>query len=324
MSPEKAWTTIEELARYEEEGWNDATFPMRGSLNHNIEQVPKIKECQVNMLMKEAISLTEKSENMCGLLSNEIRIIETLSPDMMRKIRVHKAPHKASHHLREIPVVDQPKPQVLPNFSPLDVNLGDKRGPIKPHSPDNFKMMAVDKSTINTSLWPHVASFHHKDMYCYYYPCIDDPKKHMDLNQGLGGGGYLKDYMRVVAGTDGDEKGTEVMKDKISQEHVYEEEVPLNNNIGKKSGDLVEMPSEAVEQGMDDHVPDEIDGAKCEQVPNHVINKDEELGSEREELENELKSREEPAVLQVKFVDMEGQMQQLMEELKKSQKNAFF
>ncbi|GJU76219.1 60S ribosomal protein L10 [Tanacetum coccineum] len=43
-----------------------------------------------------------------------------------------------------------------------------------------------------------------------------------------------------------------------------------------------------------------------------------------EELENELTSREELAVLQVEFADMEGQMQQLMEELKKSQNNAFF
>nr|GEW46742.1 retrovirus-related Pol polyprotein from transposon TNT 1-94 [Tanacetum cinerariifolium] len=42
--------------------------------------------------------------------------------------------------------------------------------------------------------------------------------------------------------------------------------------------------------------------------------------SQREELENEVRSREELAVLQVDFVDMEGQMQQLMEELKKSQK----
>ncbi|GJR90188.1 hypothetical protein Tco_0214199 [Tanacetum coccineum] len=33
------------------------------------------------------------------------------------------------------------------------------------------------------------------------------------------------------------------------------------------------MPSEAVEQGMDDHVPDEIDGVKCEQLPNYVVNK---------------------------------------------------
>ncbi|GJS37274.1 hypothetical protein Tco_0535656 [Tanacetum coccineum] len=43
------------------------------------------------------------------------------------------------------------------------------------------------------------------------------------------------------------EKGTESMKDNVSQEHVCKEEVPLNNNIGKESGDIVEMPSEAVE-----------------------------------------------------------------------------
>nr|GEZ23413.1 hypothetical protein [Tanacetum cinerariifolium] len=68
-------------------------------------------------------------------------------------------------------------------------------------------------------------------------------------------------------------KGTEVMKDKVSQEYVCKEEVPLNNNIGKQSGDLVEMQSEVVEQGMDDHVPDEIDGAKSEQALKHVVKK---------------------------------------------------
>ncbi|GJU47505.1 hypothetical protein Tco_1204771 [Tanacetum coccineum] len=69
------------------------------------------------------------------------------------------------------------------------------------------------------------------------------------------------------------DKGTDVMKDKVSQEHVYEEEVPLNHNIEKQIGDFVDMPSEAVEQGMDANVPDEIDDAKGEQVPNHVVKK---------------------------------------------------
>nr|GEX48111.1 hypothetical protein [Tanacetum cinerariifolium] len=63
------------------------------------------------------------------------------------------------------------------------------------------------------------------------------------------------------------------MKDNVSQEHVCEEEVPLNNNIGKQIGDFVDMPSEAVKQGMDANVPDEIDSAKDEQVPNHVVKK---------------------------------------------------
>nr|GEV19380.1 hypothetical protein [Tanacetum cinerariifolium] len=210
------------------------------------------------------------------------------------------------------------------------------------------------------------------------------------------------------------------MKDKVSQEHVCEKDMPLNNNIGKQSGDFVEMPRKAVEQGMDDNVLDEIDNAKGKQVPNHVVKKgnfeflvckqvanpgvhelvykgrplkrkmvymcyvldhqvmqrvsvilsprpfssclvyrpshfsnkgikhckrwywcDPELEikwyrtqlyemhlllnpSQREELENELTRQEELAVFQVEFADMEGQMQQLMEELKKSQKNSCF
>nr|GEV20112.1 hypothetical protein [Tanacetum cinerariifolium] len=68
---------------------------------------------------------------------------------------------------------------------------------------------------------------------------------------------------------EGDEKGTDVMKDKVSKENMCEEEVPLNNNIGKQIGDFVDMSSEAVKQGMNANVPDEIDGAKEEHVPNH-------------------------------------------------------
>ncbi|GJT62889.1 hypothetical protein Tco_1006422 [Tanacetum coccineum] len=126
------------------------------------------------------------------------------------------------------------------------------------------------------------------------------------------------------------------MKDNLSQEHVCEEEVPLNNNIGKVSHDLIEMPSDAVDQGMDDHVPDEIDGVECythfdasiggkkgnlefevwKHVPNHggdelmhlLLNP-----SHREELDNEERSQEELAVIQVEFAVMVGQMQQLKE-----------
>ncbi|GJZ13612.1 hypothetical protein Tco_0548842 [Tanacetum coccineum] len=90
---------------------------------------------------------------------------------------------------------------------------------------------------------------------------------------GLGGGGYLRDYVRVVGGTDDGDKGTDIMKDNVSQKNMCEEEVPLNNNIRKQIGDFVDMPSEAVEQGMDANVPDEINGAKGEQVPNHVVKK---------------------------------------------------
>ncbi|GJY59861.1 heat stress transcription factor B-4-like protein [Tanacetum coccineum] len=71
----------------------------------------------------------------------------------------------------------------------------------------------------------------------------------------------------------GANKVIDVIKDMVSQKNVCEEEVPLNNNIGKQIGDFVDMPSEVVEQGMDATVANEIDGAKGEQVPNHVVKK---------------------------------------------------
>ncbi|GJT24542.1 hypothetical protein Tco_0894479 [Tanacetum coccineum] len=58
--------------------------------------------------------------------------------------------------------------------------------PIKPHSSDSFRMKEVDSLTINTTPSPHVASFPLKDTYCYYRPCIDDPKKHYGFKLGKG------------------------------------------------------------------------------------------------------------------------------------------
>ncbi|GKB86676.1 hypothetical protein Tco_0961242 [Tanacetum coccineum] len=70
------------------------------------------------------------------------------------------------------------------------------------------------------------------------------------------------------------EKGGEKNSNrKDPSRNTCEEEVPLNNNIGKQSGDFVEMPSEVVEHGMDDHVPNKIDGAKGEHVPNYIVKK---------------------------------------------------
>nr|GEZ84455.1 hypothetical protein [Tanacetum cinerariifolium] len=108
---------------------------------------------------------------------------------------------------------------------------------------------------------------------------------------------------------------------------MCEKEVPLNNNIRKQIGDFVDMPNEVVEQRMDANVPDEIDGGKGEQVPNHVVKKgkleyfvckevthpsvNDKKGSKHykrwywndPELENEW---EELVVLQVEFADMKG------------------
>ncbi|GJZ00803.1 hypothetical protein Tco_0518232 [Tanacetum coccineum] len=56
---------------------------------------------------------------------------------------------------RGVPSVDEPKPQPLPNFPPLDVNLGDKRGtnpPINQYSPGSFRMKVIfDEKKLGSS-----------------------------------------------------------------------------------------------------------------------------------------------------------------------------
>ncbi|GJY58000.1 putative ribonuclease H-like domain-containing protein [Tanacetum coccineum] len=73
ISAKKAWATIEELARYEDEGWNDPVAPGEGSLdykNPDIEQLLGVMECKVDTLMKDAISLIGRSESVFGMTSN--------------------------------------------------------------------------------------------------------------------------------------------------------------------------------------------------------------------------------------------------------------
>ncbi|GJW12852.1 hypothetical protein Tco_1578679, partial [Tanacetum coccineum] len=98
--------------------------------------------------------------------------------------------HNTPLSSREVPSFDkpEPQPQPLPNCPPLDASLGTERGlkpPIKPQSPDSFRMKVLDNLTIHTPPSSLVASFHLRDLYCYYRPCIDDPKKHYGFKPGL-------------------------------------------------------------------------------------------------------------------------------------------
>ncbi|GKA63835.1 hypothetical protein Tco_0763441 [Tanacetum coccineum] len=114
--------------------------------------------------------------------------VEPLDETQLKDLGLNTCNHDIPLSSREIPSFDEPEPQLLPNFSPLYVNLGDKRGTdpiIKPHSPDSFRMKVVDPLTIHTPPLPHVASFRPKDKSCYYHPCVDDPKKHYGFKPGL-------------------------------------------------------------------------------------------------------------------------------------------
>ncbi|GJT68529.1 hypothetical protein Tco_1020009 [Tanacetum coccineum] len=89
---------------------------------------------------------------------------------------------------REVPSFDGPEPQPLLHSPSLDVSLGDVIGPeppIKPYSPNSSRMKVVDYLTTQAPPSPHVVNSHPKDVYSYYNPCIDDPKRHYGFKSGL-------------------------------------------------------------------------------------------------------------------------------------------
>ncbi|GJY92029.1 hypothetical protein Tco_0507811 [Tanacetum coccineum] len=158
ISAEKAWATIEELARYEDEGWNDLVTLGEGSLNYenpDIEQLLGVMECKVDTLMKEAISLMGRSESVFGMTSNTVYQLPSkpsrqegfenlVVGKLKEEIRMEKNRVKKIEKItREVPSFDGPEPQPLLNSPSLDVSLGDVIGPeppIKPHSSDSSRM----------------------------------------------------------------------------------------------------------------------------------------------------------------------------------------
>ncbi|GKG35329.1 hypothetical protein Tco_0440483, partial [Tanacetum coccineum] len=69
LRPEVAWETIEDLAQYEEEGWNDPAILEEGRLdyiNPDLEQLLGVMEYKVGTLMEKAISLMGRSESIFG------------------------------------------------------------------------------------------------------------------------------------------------------------------------------------------------------------------------------------------------------------------
>ncbi|GJW42720.1 hypothetical protein Tco_0071519 [Tanacetum coccineum] len=116
--------------------------------------------------------------------------VEPLDHTQLEDLGLNTCNHDIPLSSREVPIFDEPEPQPkpLPNCPSLDASLRNERGlkpPIKPHSPDSFRMKALDNLTIHTPPLSLVASFHLSDLYCYYHPCLDDPKKHYVFKPSL-------------------------------------------------------------------------------------------------------------------------------------------
>ncbi|GKB98048.1 hypothetical protein Tco_0984185, partial [Tanacetum coccineum] len=130
--------------------------------------------------------------------------VEPLDQTQLEDIGLNACNDDIPLSFREVPSFDElkPQPHPLPNCPSLDVSLGDERGPkppIKPHSPNSSRMKEVDNLTIHTPPSPHTASFHPKDVYCYYRSCIDDPKKYYGFKPGLLGhsGSLCVDFLNL-------------------------------------------------------------------------------------------------------------------------------
>ncbi|GKC73635.1 hypothetical protein Tco_1119518 [Tanacetum coccineum] len=116
--------------------------------------------------------------------------VEPLDETPLEDLGSNTSNHDIPLSSRKNPSFDEPEPQPqpFPTFPFLEVDLGeeiDHEPPIKAPSLDSFRMKEVDHLTIHTPPLPHMASFHPKDTYCYYHPCIDDPKKHYGFKPGL-------------------------------------------------------------------------------------------------------------------------------------------
>ncbi|GJV48213.1 hypothetical protein Tco_1438425 [Tanacetum coccineum] len=101
----------------------------------------------------------EEVDETIGILTD----VEPLDYTKLEDIGLNTCSHDLFLSSREVPSFDEPEPQLLLKFSPLDVNLRDKRGtdpPINPYSPGSFRMKAVKPLTIHTSPSPHMAYWH--------------------------------------------------------------------------------------------------------------------------------------------------------------------
>ncbi|GJW98676.1 hypothetical protein Tco_0180484 [Tanacetum coccineum] len=124
-------------------------------------------------------------------------VVEPFNHTKLEDVRLDTCNHDIPFSSREVSNFDElePQPQPLPTCPSVDVSLGDERGPASPinqHSPDSFRMKEVDHLTIYTPSSPHVAYSHPNGVYCYYHPCIDDPKEHYGFKLSLGQSGSLR------------------------------------------------------------------------------------------------------------------------------------
>nr|GFB30208.1 hypothetical protein [Tanacetum cinerariifolium] len=93
--------------------------------------------------------------------------VEPLDETPLEDLGLNTYNHDIPFSFREIPTFyePEPQPQPFPSFLSLEVDLGEERDPeppIKPHSPDSYRMKVVDYLTTQTPPSLHVENSHPK------------------------------------------------------------------------------------------------------------------------------------------------------------------
>nr|GEW78334.1 hypothetical protein [Tanacetum cinerariifolium] len=188
LSGEEAWEAIDNFAQDQKEQDNPP--------NIIFEQLSNLKAHAKRLFENKKVWVEMHREEVEETMGTPVEV-EPLNKTQLEDLGLYTCNHEIPLSFREVPLFDElePQPQPLPNRLSIDVSLGEERGPnppIKQHSPDSSRIKVVDNSTIHTPPSPHMASFHAKDIYCYYHPCIDDPKKQYEFKPCLlGQGGSL-------------------------------------------------------------------------------------------------------------------------------------
>ncbi|GJT51618.1 zinc finger, CCHC-type containing protein [Tanacetum coccineum] len=90
LSAEKGWATIEKLAQYKDEGWNDPVILERGSLDYenlDIQQILGVMEYKVDMLMKDEERVKQLKEYMEVIMGDFMQLFSEVTRRLKEKIK---------------------------------------------------------------------------------------------------------------------------------------------------------------------------------------------------------------------------------------------
>ncbi|GKC59423.1 hypothetical protein Tco_1087021 [Tanacetum coccineum] len=180
LSAKEAWETIEDCAQCDKQCENPTSTIFDQIIANFKAQL--VGNEVVRVKMHKCLSWLDAYDKLIGDLKDKVDNLGLQStPQVLSSFEVYTPPVTHPKEVEEtrnpdrVPSFDEPEPQPqpLPSSPYLDVSIGYQRGPeppIKPHSSDSFRMKVVDNLTIHTPPLPHVASFHPRDVYCYYHP----------------------------------------------------------------------------------------------------------------------------------------------------------